>query len=204
MKLIRLNTLFLSLIIATNIIAQEEFKTVNEAKGLLVGETVKDFTATNQNGNIFTLSEVLKKGAVVIIFYRGQWCPICNRHLSSLQDSLQMIYDKGVTVIAISPEKTEHLKETAEDTHATFTLLYDEGYKISDMFDVTFLPENSTRILYNTMLGADLKNAHSDDSQRLPIPATFIIDKNNKIVWRQFDPNYKIRSTVKDILLNIP
>lgn len=196
--------LFLLLLITTNIMAQQEYKTVKEAKGLPIGETVKDFSAVGLNNSTFILSEALKKGPVVIIFYRGQWCPVCNKHLSNLQDSLQMIYDKGAAVIAISPEKIEHLKETAEKTQASFILLYDEEYKISDLFDVTFKPDNKTTFTYNTFLGADLKNAQSDNSQRLPIPATFIIDKNSQIVWRQFDPDYKNRSTAKDILFNLP
>jgi hypothetical protein len=54
------------------------------------------------------------------------------------------------------------------------------------------------------MLGADLKNAQSDDSQQLPIPATFIIGQDHTIVWRQLDPDYKKRSTVSDIVKNIP
>ncbi|NCQ10814.1 MAG: redoxin domain-containing protein, partial [Bacteroidetes bacterium] len=95
-------------------------------------------------------------------------------------------------------------KRTAEKTHASFSLLYDEGYKISDLFDVTFKPDTMTTIMYNTLLGANLKKANTDDSQRLPIPATFIIGTDGKIVWRHFDPNYKNRSTTKQIIENIP
>lgn len=184
--------------------AQSNYKTVKEAKGLQVGDLVHDFSAKDLHDSTFTLSEALKKGPVVVIFYRGQWCPVCNKHLSTLQDSLQLIYDKGATVIAISPEQSEFLKRTAEKTHASFSLLYDEGYKISDLFDVTFKPDSLTSIMYNTMLGANLKKANTDDSQRLPIPATFIIGTDGKIVWRHFDPDYKKRSTVADIVKNIP
>jgi len=184
--------------------AQTDYKTVKEAKGLQVGETVKDFSAVDLHDSTFTLSEALKKGPVVVIFYRGQWCPVCNKHLSHLQDSLQLIYEKGATVIAVSPEQSEFLKRTAEKTHASFSLLYDEGYKISDLFDVTFKPDTMTTIMYNTLLGANLKKANTDDSQRLPIPATFIIGTDGKIVWRHFDPNYKNRSTTKQIIENIP
>lgn len=184
--------------------AQNDYKTVKEAKGLQVGDFVKDFTAKDLHESTFVLSEALKKGPVVVIFYRGQWCPICNKHLSTLQDSLQLIYNKGASVIAISPEKPEFLKQTADKTHASFSLLYDEGYKIADLFDVTFKPDSLTITIYNTMLGADLKKAHSDESQRLPIPATFIIGTDSKIVWRHFDPNYKKRSTVAEIVKNIP
>ncbi|PKP01903.1 MAG: alkyl hydroperoxide reductase [Bacteroidetes bacterium HGW-Bacteroidetes-9] len=184
--------------------SQNESKSVKEAKGLAVGAQVANFSATNQKGETFILSEALQKGPVVVIFYRGQWCPVCNKHLGQVQDSLQQIYNHGATVVAISPEKTEYLAKTAEKTHASFTLLYDEGYAIANQFDVTFDPDSATKVVYNVVLGANLKNAHSDDSQRLPIPATFIIGQDHKIVWRQFDPDYKKRSTVSEILKNIP
>ncbi|MBC7124904.1 MAG: AhpC/TSA family protein [Bacteroidales bacterium] len=184
--------------------AQTNFKTVKDAKGLQVGDYVKDFTAKDQHNSTFVLSDALKKSPVVVIFYRGQWCPICNKHLSTLQDSLQLIYAKGATVVAISPEKPEYLERTAEKTHASFSLLYDEGYKIANMFDVTFKPDSLTTVMYNTVLGANLKEANTDDSQRLPIPATFIIGTDGKILWRHFDPDYKKRSTVQDIVNNLP
>lgn len=184
-------------------LAQTIYKPVEEAKGLQIGDKVENFSALDQHDELFTLNEALKKGPVVIIFYRGHWCPVCNKHLSHLQDSLQLIYEKGAAVVAISPEKSEFLKLTAEKSHASFSLLYDEGYKISDTFDVTFLPDSRLRIMYNTMLRANLKNAHSDESQRLPIPATFIIGQDGKIVWRHFDPDYKKRSSVSDIVKNI-
>lgn len=176
---------------------------VAEPKGLNIGDQAPLFTALTQDSTNYSLADSLKEGPVVIIFYRGQWCPVCNRHLSNLQDSLSFIYDKGATVIAISPEKPTLLNKTAEKTGAKFTLLYDEGYKICDSFDVTFQPEKKTRFIYNTALGADLKNAHSDDSERLPVPATFVINKEGIIVWRQFDTDYKNRSTVADILKHL-
>lgn len=181
-------------------ISQNQYRKANEAKGLEIGAQVEDFSAIDLFENTYVLSDQLKNGPVVIIFYRGQWCPICNRHLSNLQDSLQLIYDKGASVVAISPEKPEFLKRTAEKTKAQFSLLYDEGYKISDAFDLTFKPGILIITMYNTMLGANLKNAHSDDSQRLPIPATYIIGQDGKVIWRHFDPDYKNRSDIKDIV----
>jgi len=81
----------------------------------------------------------------------------------------------------------------AEKSGVSFTLLYDEGYKISDAYDVTFTPKAKQTFIYNTMPGARLKESHSDESQRLPIPATYIIKKDGIIVWHQFDPDYKNR-----------
>ncbi|MBI1228082.1 MAG: redoxin domain-containing protein [Bacteroidetes bacterium] len=168
------------------------------------GDKAPLFKADDLHGRHYSLADALQLGPVVLIFYRGQWCPICNMHLKALQDQLPAIYERGATVVAVSPEKSEFLKRTSEKTGAEFTLLYDEGYKIADAFDVTFQPGKLLRGVYNTALRADLENAHSDDSERLPIPATFIINKFGVIVWRHFDPNYIKRSKVKDILKNLP
>jgi len=181
----------------------QEYRTADEAKGLSVGTKAPLFEAQDQNDSTYVLADSLKKGRVVLIFYRGQWCPICNRHLSNLQDSLEQIYQKGATVIAVSPEKPELMDKTAEKTGASFTLLYDEGYKIADAYDVIFKPNGKQRLVYNAFLGASLKKAHSDNSERLPVPATYIIGKDGIIVWRQFDSNYKNRSTVTDILKHL-
>lgn len=178
----------------------QEYKKVEDAKGLMVGDKVKNFIAINQNDSLYSLEENLRKGPVVVLFYRGHWCPVCNKHLSQLQDSLSLIYDKGATVVAISPEKSEFLKMTAKKTDASFTLLYDEEYKISDAFDVTFKPDEESVKLYNERLHANLKEAHSDESERLPIPATFIIDKNGVIVWKHVNPDYKERASTEQIV----
>lgn len=200
MKTILLTLIALSM--GLNIFSQNS-RSAEDAKGLPVGTAAPVFKALDADSNEFQLSEALKSGPVVLIFYRGFWCPVCNKHLSQIQDSLKLITDKGVTVIAISPEKPEYLEKMADKSGAKFKLLYDEGYKISDAYDVTFTPSNSTLLVYNSALGANLKETHSDDSQRLPIPATYIINKEGSIVWRQFDPNYKNRSTVDEILKNL-
>lgn len=171
-----------------------------EPKGLKIGDKAPLFKAVTHNNENFVLAESLKKGPVVILFYRGQWCPICNRHLSNLQDSLNLIRKAGATVVAISPEKPELMNKTAKKTNAEFILVFDDGYKICNAFDVTFTPDKATKIKYNTMLGADLENAHSDESTRLPVPATFIINQDGEIVWRHFDPNYKNRASASQII----
>jgi peroxiredoxin len=181
----------------------QNYPSAKDLKGIEVGQMIENFEALDQDNQLFKLDEALKKGPVVLIFYRGYWCPVCNKHLKLVQDSLTQIEEMGATVVAISPEKPEYLDKMAEKTGAKFTLLYDEGYKISDAFKVTFRPDSGTLVLYNTILRAKLKDTHSDDSQRLPIPATFIIGKDSKVIWRQFDPDYKKRSSVNEILYQL-
>ncbi len=175
-------------------------KSVNDAHGLNVGKSAPMFTAIDGDSIEFSLEKALEKSPVVVIFYRGYWCPVCNEHLGSIQDSLKMIEDAGAKVIAISPEKPEYLDKMSEKSGAQFTLLYDEDYKIAEAYDVNFMPSGKQLFTYNVILMGNLKNTHSDRSQQLPIPATYIINQEGVIAWRQFDPNYKNRSSVKEIL----
>lgn len=177
-----------------------QHKTIEEVHGKAVGEKVQDFTTTDADGITFNLKTALKEGPVVLLFYRGQWCPVCNRHLSQLQKQLDEIESKGVKVIAVSPEKQENLQKTKSKTGAEFTLLFDDSYKISEEFDVAFIPEEQMITAYNNKLDANLEHAHSDNSLRIPVPATFIIDQKGKVAWRHFDRDYKERASAEEIM----
>lgn len=197
-------TILLYFLSYSNSLAQSFDKKTEEVKGLEVGAVVNNFSFKNIESNTSTVGEYLKKGPVVLIFYRGQWCPVCNKYLSRFEDSLEMIVNKGATVIAVSPEIPEKMKVTQSKTNAKFILASDTGYMIAKQFDVLFKPSKSTRILYNTALGAELDKAHGNEEELLPVPATFIIDQNSKIIWKQFDHNYNNRASIKDILKNLP
>lgn len=181
------------------LVAQKDRK-AKEAQGLAVGSQAPMFDAIDADSKLFRLTEALKTGPVVLIFYRGHWCPVCNQHLGILQDSIKYIEEKGASVIAISPEKPEFLEEMSEKSGAGFSLLYDEGYKIADAFDVTFKPSSFQVFTINVFAGAETKKAQSGDEAFLPIPATYVIDQNGIIIWRHFDPDYRKRSSVKDII----
>lgn len=169
-------------------------------KGLTIGQKAPDFSAVNQHGQTVSLSDYLAKGPTAIIFYRGYWCPVCNRHLKTMQDSLFLLQERGINIVAISPEMPERVERTIEKTAATFDVLHDKDLKIGLAYDVIFDLGKGDKFIYNTALGAKLEEANSDGSIRLPIPATYLIDKDGTILYRQFDPNYKKRSTVAEIL----
>lgn len=195
--------LFTLMILGKGLAAQEG-RRADEAKGLEVGQAAPLFEATDQSGQIFSLEKSLKEGPVVIIFFRGQWCPICNKHLTEIQNNLKYILSKGATVVAISPENQELAEKTAEKTGAAFPILFDMDYKIANAYDVTFTPKKSEVVMYNTILRANLKESHSNGSVDLPIPATYVVGKDGKIIWRHFNPDYRERSAVSDIINSLP
>ena len=171
-------------------------------EGLFINSKAPDFRAKDQTGMEIHLKDVLKKGKVVLVFYRGQWCPYCNRQLKKLEDSLQLIISKGATLIAVTPEKPESITKTIEKTSATYSILFDEGLKIMNAYNVAFeVPENTLARYRNT--GIDIEKNNGTNGKYLPVPAVFIIDKESTVIYRFFEPDYKKRPTVEEILDNL-
>ena len=192
------------LILITGILLAVSFVNAQQApEGLFIASKAPDFKAKDQHGKDVRLKDLLKEGKVVLVFYRGQWCPYCNKQLSRLQDSLQMIIDKGATLVAVSPEKPENISKTAEKTKATYSILYDEGLKIMKAYHVAFeVPENTITRYRNA--GIDLEKANGGgNGKHLPVPAVYIIDKESTVTYRFFEPDYKKRPSVQDILKNL-
>jgi peroxiredoxin len=171
-------------------------------EGLFINSKAPDFKAKDQHGKDIRLKDVLKQGPVVLVFYRGHWCPFCNRQLKRLEDSLQFIRDKGATLIAVSPEKPENISKTVEKTGAEYPILHDEGLKIMKAYEVDFeVQENTINRYRNT--GIDLEKINGKDWKFLPVPAIYIIDKESTITYRFFDTDYKKRPSVQEILKNL-
>lgn len=171
-------------------------------EGLFINSKAPDFRAKDQSGLEVHLKDLLKKGEVVLVFYRGQWCPYCNRELKRLEDSLQMIIAKGATLVAVTPEKPESISKTIEKTSATYSILSDEGLKIMNAYHVAFEVDQNTLTRYHNT-GIDIEANNGKNGKYLPVPAVYIINKESTITYRYFEPNYKKRPSVKEILDNL-
>ena len=171
-------------------------------EGLFPGAKAPDFTAKDQHGNEINLKELTKQGPVVLVFYRGYWCPFCNKALKRLADSLQLIKDKGATVIAVSPEMESNIDTTVVKTGAQFSILHDKELKIMKAYNVWFeVPENTVTRYRNS--GIDIIKINGKNGNNLPVPAVYIINKQRDVVWRFFETDYKKRPSVQAILDNI-
>lgn len=171
-------------------------------KGLLVNDKAPEFSAKDQHGKLINLTAELKRGPVVVVFYRGQWCPYCNRQLKELQDSLSFINAKGATLLAVSPEKLENISKTIEKTKASYAVLFDEGLKIMKSYDVAFNVDSNMVEKYKKF-GIDFYDANGSNGATLPVPAVYIINKEGVIIFKHFDPDYKKRVSVQEILSHL-
>ena len=175
----------------------------DKPSGLKVNSVAPDFTAKDQSGKVINLKSQLKNNEVVMVFYRGQWCPFCNKELKALEDSLQWISSKGAIVIAVSPEKPENITKTIEKTKASYSILYDEGLKIMKSYDVAFKVDSLTISQYKNY-GIDFNVANgATNGANLPVPAIYIINKKGIITYRHFDPDYRKRASIKEIVSHL-
>ena len=167
--------------------------------GLHVNDKAPMFTAKDQNGNTISLAKMLQKGPVVIVFYRGEWCPYCNRQLSQLQDSASYITGKGASLVAVSPEKPESINKTISKTKAAYPVLSDEGMKIMNSYQVTYTIDSATVNKYKNY-GIDFNDINGSNGEHLPVPAVYVINKKGIIQFVHFDPDYTKRASVKEIM----
>lgn len=167
--------------------------------GLPLGAKAPIVEMINLDNQIMTSESLYKKGPLVVIFYRGEWCPVCNKYLSALNDSLPMIEALGAEVVVVSPELAENAKKTQENSHSQFTFVPDPTLQIEKSFDVLFHVTDDYQSKINTYLNKDIKENNGSTKALLPVPATFVIDQSGTIVYKQFDYDYHNRATATEI-----
>ncbi|HRH44634.1 MAG TPA: peroxiredoxin family protein [Pyrinomonadaceae bacterium] len=152
-----------------------------------VGETVPDFALKDQNGNEVKLSDVGQN--VMLVFYRGYWCPFCFRQLSELRTLLKA--DDKVKVFAVTVDNAMRNKSVIERLgkdgkgEFTFPILTDEGHKTIDAFGV-FDP---------AYIGQEFEG--------IPHPAIYILDKDRKVLFAKVEPDYKKRPTNAELRVEL-
>lgn len=191
--------------VSLNIQAQEDLDKygIDEAEhiplGLKVGDVAPIIYETAVNGEIINTAELVGEQEVVVIFYRGQWCPVCNKYLSNLSDSLAMIETKA-KVIVIGPETIDNAKEESEVQEEKFTIVADTRGLYLQGFDVAFTVTDKYDKKIKTFLKTSIAENNNQEEAQLPVPATFVIGKDGKIKYRHFNYDYKERATAKEIL----
>jgi len=172
-------------------------------KGLSVGATAPVISGVDQNNKKINLTQLLKEHqSVVLFFYRGQWCPFCNKQIKELQDSLQLLSGKKAYVIGVTPENNENIAKTIKKTGAGFSIIQDADDTIMKAYGVNFTMDDVTFAKYKGY-GINLEANNGNNRHTLPVPATYIIGKSGKIKYVHFDPNYKKRASIKTLLAEL-
>jgi len=154
-----------------------------------IGDVAPDFSLTDQNGKTVKLSEAVKTAPVVLVFYRGYWCPFCAHQLSDLRKLLKGNEKTQLFAVSIDPagKSLELIKKIESDGKGNikYLLLSDSNAKTIDIYNLRD----------NRYTGKEVDG--------IPFPAVYLIDKDRKVVWAKIEKDYKHRPTNEEIRLEI-
>ena len=190
--------------LAGTVIAEEQkvAGTANETAPIKVGEQVPDVSVTDAKGKSVKLRSLHEKGPVVIVFFRGSWCPICTRHFRDLIKTHPEIANLGATLVAVSPDTAENTQENMTKLKTPFPLLSDSKLTAAKAFGLAFQVDDATLTKYRGF-GIDLEKASGQQHHALPVPAVYIVDRSGKIVFAHSNPDYTKRLDTGRILLEL-
>ena len=166
---------------------------------LQIGQKVENFSLANHNGENIELADLLKKGPVIISFYRGGWCPYCNLELKALNDYLPQFKTQSAQLVAISPQLPDETLSTAQKNDLEFDVLSDVSNKVAEQFGLLFTLDERIQALY-TQFGIDFEHYYGDKSFKLPLPATYVINQEGVITYAFLNEDYTLRAEPIDVM----
>lgn len=168
--------------------------------GLEIGEKAPDFALPDTGDKPVTLSENLKQGPVVLVFYRGEWCPFCNLQLRALQEAYPEIRKLGASLLAVSPQKIEKSLVLENKDALTFPLLSDTDGKALRAYKLLYTIPAEMQRIYKDKYKIDLEEYNGPGHWELPVTATYVIGTDGLIAAGLVDLDYTKRMEPADIL----
>jgi len=166
---------------------------------LKVGDTIPDVTLRTEEDQSVSLRQLVSAKPTVLIFYRGGWCPFCNRHLQALAGIEDDLAKAGAQLLAISMDQPSKLKATPDRDKLHYRLLSDSDAVAAKAFGIAFKVDDATIEKYKTY-GINLEAASGKDHHILPHPAVFVVSTNGVIHFAHVNPDYKVRLEPSKIL----
>ncbi|MGY3622783.1 peroxiredoxin-like family protein [Bradyrhizobium sp. USDA 10063] len=161
------------------------------------GDMMPLFVLPDEAGRLVSLESLTAEGPVVVMFYRGHWCPYCRLSVNAVVQAQDRIKALGAQVVAIMPETQRYAEQFKSDSGARFPVLtdLDNGYALSLNLAVWLGAEIQRLLSY-----LDLSGFHGNDGWVLPIPATFVVGRDGIVKARFIDPDFRRRMQIEDLI----
>ena len=173
-----------------------------ESQALQVGARAPDLTLPDALGQPVRLSSLWQRGPLVLVFYRGGWCPYCNLELRAWQQQLGALKNLDAQLVAVSPQTPDNSLSTAEKNALAFPVLSDSALQAATAFGVAFeMPPELVEVYSRG--GNDLPVLNGNGRWVLPVPATYLVDQNGSIAFAHIEADYRERAEPRDVLAAI-
>lgn len=188
----------LFLLFVGNTFAQIADKAEN-VKPIKVGDTIADVTIRLSDGSAVSTSLLFAEQKSVLVFYRGGWCPYCNKHLAALKSVEDGLVDLGYRILAVSPDRPEKLQTSTAKHDLKYTLLSDSKMELTKSAGLAFqLTDAEIEKLKG--YGMDLEETSGENHHLLPVPAIFVVNEKGQVLYRYYNADYKTRLDNKELL----
>ena len=174
-------------------------QTADEVNPIEVGSTAPDATIQNAQREALQLSQLLSKAPTVLVFYRGSWCPYCNRQLAALGEIENDILNAGYQIIALSPDRPAKIAEAIEESETAYSLYSDSSMEAAKAFGLAFQVDAAS-LEKRKGYANKLEQASGQNHHWLPVPAVYVIEQGGKIRYRYYNTNYRERLSSEALL----
>jgi peroxiredoxin len=185
-----------------------------ESRILPVGATAPSFAlpaasatilASPSSGKLVRSDDLLALGPLIINFFRGRWCPYCVTELEAWQRLYPAVRERGAMLVAISPQLPRQNDFLVQQHSLTFPVLSDTGSTLAAQFGIAYTLPDAMRSHLRAIL-INLPFIHGENKQdpdatwRLPLPATFVISRNSKVLFAEAHADHRVRPDPTDVL----
>jgi peroxiredoxin len=166
---------------------------------LPVGSKILEFHLQDHDGKNISSSDLLATGRLVLCFIRGRWCPFCVAQMEAMNLILPQIELAGATLTAVSPQTVKQSFFMRDQHKLRFPLLSDAGNKVARQLGLTYRVPDEQKAVYQRAF-VNLPFVNGDDSWELPIPATYVIDRDGTVLYASANEDYTARPEPEEIV----
>lgn len=167
--------------------------------GLQPGDPFPELALADAQGYVVRSEALLARGPLVVVFFRGGWCPYCDLAFRALEGVRPELEALGAALIGIVAERPEVLARTAAEKGVRFPLLVDEAGRLAALCGLRFEMSEAHAALY-MRLGVELPALQAGLGWELPIPASFVVAQDATIVHAFTDPDFTRRADPADLV----
>ncbi len=179
--------------------SEKTLGTNDDGVGLTKGQSFEAFSIKTHTGKRISSTELLNEAPLLVIFYRGGWCPFCNVQIRQLTEAYPEFEKRNVTPVLISVDETDGASLAQKTYDIPFPVLSDSDLLAHNAFNVIMAVDEKTTALYKKM-GIDLEKWSQRDHHSIAVSSAFLVDKNGIVLWAHTSKDYKTRPSPAQLL----
>ena len=178
---------------------EELFLSRIEDRILSVGALAPEFALNDATGRLVRSADLLALGPLIVKFFRGRWCSYCSTELEVWRDLYEQLRERGVLMVTVSPQ-TERQNDFMVTQHGLpFPVLSDPGCALAEQFGLAYAVPEYHRAYYLSIL-VNIPFINGDTSWRLPLPATYAIGRDGRVVFAEAHADFRVRPEPEEVL----